>query len=146
MVRAAVPLLTAERAPTHRPHARHDPQARPISAHTSVRIAMVYRTVVGAGGGATVRSGAAQDSSWSAVADEFRGRRQSEPSGTVAGRPSPPTSRRLMDDNVQFEGRRVLYTWIGGTRRDWRDPSAGAAVSDACASEVIAGLPGRWRR
>jgi hypothetical protein len=21
---------------------------------------------------------------------------------------------------VQFEGRRVLYTWIGGTRRDWR--------------------------
>ena len=27
--------------------------------------------------------------------------------------------RRLRDD-VQFEGRRVLYTWIGGTRRDWR--------------------------
>jgi GNAT superfamily N-acetyltransferase len=23
-------------------------------------------------------------------------------------------------DSVQFEGRRVLYTWIGGTRRDWR--------------------------
>jgi hypothetical protein len=22
--------------------------------------------------------------------------------------------------HVQFEGRRVLYTWIGGTRRDWR--------------------------
>src|SRR5580693_7353874 len=21
---------------------------------------------------------------------------------------------------VQFDGRRVLYTWIGGTRRDWR--------------------------
>jgi hypothetical protein len=21
---------------------------------------------------------------------------------------------------VQFEGRKVLYTWIGGTRRDWR--------------------------
>ena len=21
---------------------------------------------------------------------------------------------------VQFEGRRILYTWIGGTRRDWR--------------------------
>ena len=23
-------------------------------------------------------------------------------------------------DGVQFDGRRVLYTWIGGTRRDWR--------------------------
>jgi hypothetical protein len=23
-------------------------------------------------------------------------------------------------DHVQFAGRRVLYTWIGGTRRDWR--------------------------
>ena len=23
-------------------------------------------------------------------------------------------------DSVRFEGRRVLYTWIGGTRRDWR--------------------------
>jgi hypothetical protein len=26
---------------------------------------------------------------------------------------------RLSRD-VQFDGRRVLYTWIGGTRRDWR--------------------------
>src|SRR5881394_4094467 len=25
-----------------------------------------------------------------------------------------------LHDNVQFQGRRVLYTWIGGTRRDWR--------------------------
>src|ERR1700736_3737313 len=23
-------------------------------------------------------------------------------------------------DYVQFDGRRILYTWIGGTRRDWR--------------------------
>jgi hypothetical protein len=23
-------------------------------------------------------------------------------------------------DRVQFEGRKVLYSWIGGTRRDWR--------------------------
>ena len=23
-------------------------------------------------------------------------------------------------DYIQFSGRRVLYTWIGGTRRDWR--------------------------
>jgi hypothetical protein len=27
---------------------------------------------------------------------------------------------RRLDGHVQFEGRRVLYTWIGGTRRDWR--------------------------
>lgn len=25
-----------------------------------------------------------------------------------------------LSSNVEFEGRRVLYTWIGGTRRDWR--------------------------
>ena len=25
-----------------------------------------------------------------------------------------------LDGHVQFHGRRVLYTWIGGTRRDWR--------------------------
>jgi hypothetical protein len=27
---------------------------------------------------------------------------------------------RRLRDHVQFDGRRVLYTWIGGTRRDWR--------------------------
>lgn len=25
-----------------------------------------------------------------------------------------------LSDSVQFEDRRVLYSWIGGTRRDWR--------------------------
>jgi GNAT superfamily N-acetyltransferase len=25
-----------------------------------------------------------------------------------------------LSDNIQFGGRRILYTWIGGTRRDWR--------------------------
>ena len=25
-----------------------------------------------------------------------------------------------LQDHVQFAGRRILYTWIGGTRRDWR--------------------------
>jgi len=39
---------------------------------------------------------------------------------------SPETEPKLIDlvhrlqDYVQFTGRRVLYTWIGGTRRDWR--------------------------
>jgi len=38
----------------------------------------------------------------------------------------PETDPKLVDlmhrlhDHVQFDGRRVLYTWIGGTRRDWR--------------------------
>jgi GNAT superfamily N-acetyltransferase len=25
-----------------------------------------------------------------------------------------------LENHVHFDGRRVLYTWIGGTRRDWR--------------------------
>jgi GNAT superfamily N-acetyltransferase len=38
----------------------------------------------------------------------------------------PETEPKLSDlvdrlrDSVHFTGRRVLYTWIGGTRRDWR--------------------------
>ena len=52
----AVPLLTAEQAPTHRPHARHDPQARPISAHTGVLIAIPW------GISALIRSGSASTS------------------------------------------------------------------------------------
>jgi hypothetical protein len=27
---------------------------------------------------------------------------------------------RRLHQHVEFHGRRVLYTWIGGTRRDWR--------------------------
>jgi GNAT superfamily N-acetyltransferase len=27
---------------------------------------------------------------------------------------------RRLDGCVRFDGRKVLYTWIGGTRRDWR--------------------------
>jgi hypothetical protein len=25
-----------------------------------------------------------------------------------------------LSDSIEFDGRRVLYSWIGGTRRDWR--------------------------
>ena len=38
----------------------------------------------------------------------------------------PETENKLIDlverlrECVQFDGRKVLYTWIGGTRRDWR--------------------------
>lgn len=34
-----------------------------------------------------------------------------------------PTLRDLverLDGHVRFDGRKVLYSWIGGTRRDWR--------------------------
>jgi hypothetical protein len=39
---------------------------------------------------------------------------------------APETEPKLIDlvhrlqDYIRFDGRRVLYTWIGGTRRDWR--------------------------
>jgi len=39
---------------------------------------------------------------------------------------APESEPKLVDlmhrlsDYVHFDGRRVLYTWIGGTRRDWR--------------------------
>jgi hypothetical protein len=39
---------------------------------------------------------------------------------------SPESEPKLDDlvhrlrDHVHFDGRKVLYTWIGGTRRDWR--------------------------
>jgi hypothetical protein len=39
---------------------------------------------------------------------------------------SPESEPKLNDlvhrlrDHVRFDGRKVLYTWIGGTRRDWR--------------------------
>ena len=38
----------------------------------------------------------------------------------------PESDPKLIDlvnrlrDHVRFDGRKVLYTWIGGTRRDWR--------------------------
>jgi GNAT superfamily N-acetyltransferase len=38
----------------------------------------------------------------------------------------PETEPKLVDlmhrlqGYVQFDGRRILYTWVGGTRRDWR--------------------------
>ena len=46
----------------------------------------------------------------------------------VLGLEPPPHSGELklidlvnrLRDHVQFDGRKVLYTWIGGTRRDWR--------------------------
>ena len=33
-------------------------------------------------------------------------------------------------DHVQFDGRRILYTWIGGTRRDWREQGHFRALTE----------------
>jgi GNAT superfamily N-acetyltransferase len=38
--------------------------------------------------------------------------------GEVEGKLNDLVNR--LRDYVRFDGRRILYTWIGGTRRDWR--------------------------
>ena len=48
----------------------------------------------------------------------FRGSRRRDEIGELARALDELTAR--LHDHVQFAGRRVLYTWIGGTRRDWR--------------------------
>jgi hypothetical protein len=39
--------------------------------------------------------------------------------------------------HVQFDGRRVLYTWIGGTRRDWRGQGQFRALTEQQESWAI---------
>jgi hypothetical protein len=41
-----------------------------------------------------------------------------------------------LKDSVRFEGRKVLYSWIGGTRRDWRGQGQFRALTEE--SEVWA--------
>jgi hypothetical protein len=43
-----------------------------------------------------------------------------------------------LDGFVQFEGRRVLYTWIGGTRRDWRGQGFFRALTEQQEAWAIA--------
>lgn len=52
---------------------------------------------------------------------------------------SVPKLRDLVDrlkDVVRFDGRRILYSWIGGTRRDWRGQGHFRALTEE--SEVWA--------
>ena len=37
-----------------------------------------------------------------------------------------------LKDCVQFDGRKVLYSWIGGTRRDWRGQGHFRALTEEC--------------
>jgi GNAT superfamily N-acetyltransferase len=55
----------------------------------------------------------------------------------------PETEPKLVDlvarlrEYVQFVGRRVLYTWIGGTRRDWRGQGFFRALTEQQESWAI---------
>ena len=42
-----------------------------------------------------------------------------------------------LSDNIQFAGRRILYTWIGGTRRDWRGQGFFRALTEQQESWAI---------
>jgi GNAT superfamily N-acetyltransferase len=56
---------------------------------------------------------------------------------------APEREPKLVDlmhrlhDYVQFDGRRVLYTWIGGTRRDWRGQGFFRALTEQQESWAI---------
>ncbi len=52
---------------------------------------------------------------------------------TIYGREIDPKLKDLVDrlqDTVVFDGRRVLYSWIGGTRNDWRGQGHFRALSE----------------
>jgi hypothetical protein len=54
---------------------------------------------------------------------------------------SEPKLRDLVErlrGYVTFEGRRILYSWIGGTRRDWRGQGHFRALSEESESWAIA--------
>jgi GNAT superfamily N-acetyltransferase len=57
---------------------------------------------------------------------------------------NPESEPKLVDlmhrlhDYVRFDGRRVLYTWIGGTRRDWRGQGFFRALTEQQEAWAIA--------
>ncbi len=44
-----------------------------------------------------------------------------------------------LDGSIQFEGRRVLYSWIGATRRDWRGQGHFRALTEESEVWAVAG-------
>jgi hypothetical protein len=44
-----------------------------------------------------------------------------------------------LSDSVRFEGRRILYSWIGATRRDWRGQGHFRALTEESETWAIAG-------
>ena len=56
--------------------------------------------------------------------------------GEVEGKLNDLVNR--LRDYVRFDGRRVLYTWIGGTRRDWRGQGHFRALTEQQEAWAIA--------
>ena len=46
---------------------------------------------------------------------------------------------RRLDGSIRFEGRRVLYSWIGATRRDWRGQGHFRALTEESEVWAVAG-------
>ena len=46
---------------------------------------------------------------------------------------------RRLGDSIRFEGRRVLYSWIGATRRDWRGQGHFRALTEESEAWAVAG-------
>jgi hypothetical protein len=60
----------------------------------------------------------------------------------VTAHESEPKLRDLvhrLDGSVRFEGRRILYSWIGATRRDWRGQGHFRALTEESETWAIAG-------
>jgi hypothetical protein len=59
----------------------------------------------------------------------------------LKARESEPKLRDLIErlnDCVQFDGRRILYSWIGATRRDWREQGHFRALTEESESWALA--------
>ena len=46
---------------------------------------------------------------------------------------------RRLGDSIRFDGRRVLYSWIGATRRDWRGQGHFRALTEESEAWAVAG-------
>ena len=58
----------------------------------------------------------------------------------VHARETIPKLRDLVErlhDTIRFEGRRILYSWIGATRRDWRGQGHFRALTEECETWAI---------
>jgi GNAT superfamily N-acetyltransferase len=59
----------------------------------------------------------------------------------INARESVPKLRDLvqrLEGSVKFEGRRILYSWIGATRRDWRGQGHFRALSEESEAWAVA--------
>ena len=60
----------------------------------------------------------------------------------VHARETIPKLRDLVErlgDTIQFDGRRILYSWIGATRRDWRGQGHFRALTEESEAWAVAG-------